>query len=160
MRAEGTMEGVNVPSSFQDENLLGTFPDTSCLANFRLSLPGRLFADARAQIFFQTGEGPGKGGMVLPVREIGKVIFADDFRQLVAPKSDEGGKFAGVRVQALPFFQRRAISQRGGKKVALLLRKLTSLTSTSLYSLPACSILAKYIHGFLDQDLRHHSAVM
>ena len=26
-----------IPSSFQDENLFGMFPDTSCLANFRLS---------------------------------------------------------------------------------------------------------------------------
>jgi hypothetical protein len=32
--------------------------------------------------------------VVLPVREIGDVIFADFFRQI----------FAGVRVQALPFF--------------------------------------------------------
>jgi len=39
------MEGANVPASFQDGNLLGVFPDTSCLANFRLSLPGRLFAE-------------------------------------------------------------------------------------------------------------------
>jgi hypothetical protein len=41
IRAEGTMDGANVPPSFQDGNLLGAFPDTSCLANFRLSLPGR-----------------------------------------------------------------------------------------------------------------------
>jgi len=54
----------------------------------------------------------------LPVREIGEVIFADGFRQPVAPKSDEGGSFAGVRVQALPFFQRRVIRQRDGKKFA------------------------------------------
>jgi hypothetical protein len=37
------MDGANVPSSFQDGNLLGAFPDTLCLANFRLSLPGRFF---------------------------------------------------------------------------------------------------------------------
>ena len=43
--------------------------------------------------------------MVLPVREIGDVIFADFFRQI----------FAGVRVQALPFFQRCVIRQRDGK---------------------------------------------
>jgi hypothetical protein len=34
------------------------------------------------------------------------VIFADFFRQI----------FAGVRVQALPFFQRRVIRQRDGDK--------------------------------------------
>jgi hypothetical protein len=51
-------------------------------------------AAAGAQIFFQTGEGAFKGGVVLPVREIGEVLFADGFRQI----------FAGVRVQALPFF--------------------------------------------------------
>jgi len=39
------MDRTKAPSSFQDENLLGTLPDTSCLANFRLSLPGRLFAE-------------------------------------------------------------------------------------------------------------------
>lgn len=70
--------------------------------------------------------------MVLPVREIGEVIFADGFRQLVAPKSDEGGIFAGlsrrnqvkadVRVQALPFFQHRVIRQRDGGKFAALFR--------------------------------------
>ena len=72
------------------------------------------FTDRSAQIFFQTGEGAFKGVGVLPVREIGEVIFADFFRQLVAPKSDEGGSFAGVRVQALPIFQRRGIRQRDG----------------------------------------------
>jgi len=46
--------------------------------------------------------------VVLPVREIGDVIFADFFRQI----------FAGVRVEALPFFQRRVIRQRDGKKFA------------------------------------------
>jgi len=46
IRAEGTMDGVNVPPSFQDGNLFGAFPDTPCLANFRLSLPGRLLANA------------------------------------------------------------------------------------------------------------------
>jgi hypothetical protein len=35
-----------------------------------------------------------KGVVVLPVREIGDVIFADFFRQI----------FAGVRAQALPIF--------------------------------------------------------
>jgi hypothetical protein len=50
----------------------------------------------------------------LPVREIGEVIFADGFRQLVAPKFDEGGSFAGIRVQALPFFRRRVIRQWDG----------------------------------------------
>jgi hypothetical protein len=59
----------------------------------------------------------GKSGVVLPVREIGEVMFADFFRQLVAPKSDEGGSFAGGRVQALPFFQRRVICQRDGKSL-------------------------------------------
>ncbi len=82
------MDGANVPSSFQDGILSGTLPDTSCLANFRLSLPGRLFAEAGAQIFFQAGEGAFKGVVVLPVREIGEVIFADFFRQI----------FAGVRI--------------------------------------------------------------
>ena len=37
----------------------------------------------------------------LAVREIGEVKFADGCRQLVAPKSDEGGNFAGGRVLAL-----------------------------------------------------------
>jgi hypothetical protein len=50
---------------------------------------GRLFTDARAQIFFQAGEGASKGGVGgrpqgLPVREIGDVIFADFFRQIFA----------------------------------------------------------------------------
>jgi hypothetical protein len=40
------------------------------------------------------------------------VIFADFFRQ----------SFAGVRVQALPFFQRRVIRQRDGEKFAPLFR--------------------------------------
>ena len=66
-----------------------------------------LFADAGAQIFFQPGEGAFKGGAVLPVREIGDVMFADGFRQ----------SFAGVRVQTLPFFQRRVIRQRDGKRL-------------------------------------------
>ncbi len=84
IRAEGTMDGANAPSSFQDENLLGAFPDTSCLANFRLSLSGRSFAEAGAQILVQPGEGAFKGVAVLPVREIGEVIFADFFRQIFA----------------------------------------------------------------------------
>ncbi len=40
------------------------------------------FSDADAQIFFQPGEGAFKGVVVLPVREIGDVIFADCFRQI------------------------------------------------------------------------------
>ena len=39
-----------------------------------------LFADARPQIFFQTGEGFFKGVVILPVGKIGDVIFADFFR--------------------------------------------------------------------------------
>ncbi len=38
-------------------------------------------AKAGAQIFFQAGEGAFKGVVVLPVREIGEVIFAGFFRQ-------------------------------------------------------------------------------
>jgi hypothetical protein len=38
--------------------------------------------NGRAQIFFQAGEGAFKGVVVLPVREIGDVIFADFFRQI------------------------------------------------------------------------------
>lgn len=60
-------------------------------------------------------EGAGKGGGGRPVREIGEVIFAVGFRQLVAPKSDGGGSFAGGQVKALPSFQRRGIRQRDGK---------------------------------------------
>jgi hypothetical protein len=37
-----------------------------------------------AQIFFQTGEGGFKGIVVLPVGEIGEVVFADFFRQIFA----------------------------------------------------------------------------
>lgn len=42
------------------------------------------FPNARAQIFFQTGGGGFKGVVVLPVGEIGEVIFADFFRQTSA----------------------------------------------------------------------------
>ena len=70
--------------SLQDGEYFGAFPDTSFLANFRLSLSGRLFAEAGAQIFFQPGEGGFKGVVVLPVGEIGEVIFADCFRQIFA----------------------------------------------------------------------------
>lgn len=80
----------------------------------RLTALEKSFAKAGAQIFFQAGEGAGKGVVVLPVREIGDVIFSDFFRQI----------FAGVRVQALPFFQRRVIRQRDGKKFAPLFRAL------------------------------------
>ena len=69
-------------------------------------------------------KGAGKGGVVLSVREIGQVMFADGCRQPVALKSDEGGSFVGGRVQALPFFQRRVIRQRDGKKFAPLFRTL------------------------------------
>ena len=41
-------------------------------------------AKAGAQILFQPGEGGLKGVVVLPVREIGEVIFADFFRQIFA----------------------------------------------------------------------------
>ena len=83
------MERANVPSSFQDGYWFGAFPDTSCLANFRLSRSGQFFADARAQIFFQAGEGAFKGVVVLPVRGIGDVILADFFRQIFANESRE-----------------------------------------------------------------------
>ena len=43
-----------------------------------------LFAEAGAQIFFQAGEGGFKDGVVLPVGEIGDVMFADGFRQIFA----------------------------------------------------------------------------
>ena len=59
-------------------------------------------------------EGAGKGGGGRPVREIGEVMLADGCRQ----------SFAGVRVQALPFFQRHVIRQREGKKFAPLFRTL------------------------------------
>jgi hypothetical protein len=49
----------------------------------------------------QSVQGAVKGGEGLSVREIGEVIVADGFRQLVAPKSDEGGSFTGVQVQTL-----------------------------------------------------------
>ncbi len=68
--------------------------------------PALSFADARPQIFFQPGEGAFKDVVILPVREIGEVIFADFFRQC----------FAGVRVQAFPSFQRREIRQRDWEK--------------------------------------------
>jgi hypothetical protein len=44
--------------------------------------------------FFQPGEGGFKGVKNFPIGEIGDVVFADFFRQI----------FAGVRIQALPFF--------------------------------------------------------
>ena len=56
-------------------------------------------------------EGAGKGGGGRPVREIGEVMLADGCRQ----------SFAGVRVQALPFFQRRVIWKRDRKTFAPLL---------------------------------------
>lgn len=59
------------------------------------------------QIIWGTSEDKGGGGR--SVRETGDVIFADFFRQ----------SFAGVRVQALPFFQRRVIRQRGGENERL-----------------------------------------
>jgi len=68
----------------------------------------------------QSVQGAGKGGGGLPAREIGEGIFAGGGRQFVAPKSDAGGSFAGVRVQTLPFFQRRVIRQRDGKMFAPL----------------------------------------
>ena len=82
---------------------------------WRLSAPATLHLPMLVRKFFPSrlaepklqrrlGEGAFKGVVVLPIREIGEVIFADFFRQPVAPKSDEGGSFAGVRVQALPFF--------------------------------------------------------
>jgi hypothetical protein len=40
-----------------------------------------LLADTRPQIFFQTDKGAFKGVVVLPVREIEGVTFADFFRQ-------------------------------------------------------------------------------
>ena len=62
--------------------------------------------------------------MVLPVREIGDVIFADFFRQI----------FAGVRVRALPFFQRREIRQRDEKKFAPLYSNQRIISSVRLIS--------------------------
>ena len=53
------------------------------------------------------------GADTAPLQEIGEVMFADGCRQ----------SFAGGRVQALPFFQRRGIRQRDGKKIALLVRE-------------------------------------
>lgn len=47
-------------------------------------------AKAGAEIFFQTGEGAFKGGVVLPVREIGDVIFENLFRQSYASRSVGG----------------------------------------------------------------------
>jgi hypothetical protein len=73
-----------------------------------------LFADAQPQIFFQTGEGAFKGVVVIPVREIGDVIFADFFRQI----------FAGGQVPTVPFFQRRVIRQQDGKKFACAAKRL------------------------------------
>ena len=69
-----------------------------------------LLAEAVVQIFFQ----PARRAEVKRRR----------VRQLVAPKSYEGGSFAGVRVQALPFFQRRGIRQRDGEKFTPLFRAL------------------------------------
>jgi hypothetical protein len=50
-------------------------------------------AKTGAQIFFQTGEGAFKGVVVLPVREIGEVMFAFPCRAV-----------AQRRRKALPFF--------------------------------------------------------
>ena len=63
---------------------------------------------------FPDGRRRGQRRRGLPVREIGEVMFADGCRQ----------SFAGVRVQALPFFQRRVIRQRDGKKFAPFFRAL------------------------------------
>ena len=95
---------------FRTGNVLGAFPDTSCLANFRLSLPGRLFAEAGAQIFFQPGEGGFKGVVVLPVGVIGEVIFADFFRQI----------FAGGGSQTFPRAQDFLVHQPDGKNDSLV----------------------------------------
>jgi hypothetical protein len=72
---------------------------------------GAFFADVRVQIFFQPGEGAFKGVVVLPVREIGEVIFADGFRQ----------SFAGVRVQTCPFFNDAESVNGMGKSLRLFL---------------------------------------
>ena len=65
-------------------------------------LPSQSFSRAGAQILFQPGEGLFKRVVVLPVRNVGDVIFPDFFRQI----------FTGVRVQALPFFQCLITRQR------------------------------------------------
>ena len=99
--------------SLQDGEYFGAFPDTSFLANFRLSLSGRLFAEAGAQIFFQPGEGGFNGGAVLPVGEIGEVIFAGGFRQ----------SFAGGGSQTFPRGQGFHVRQLDWKKVARISRR-------------------------------------
>ena len=50
----------------------------------RLACRAEASAQAGLQIFFQPGEGGFKGVVVLPVGEIGEVIFADWFRQIFA----------------------------------------------------------------------------
>ena len=67
-------------------------------------MPCHSFAEAGAQIFVQPGEGGLKGGVVLPVGEIGEVMFADGFRQI----------FAGGGSQTFPRAQGFYVQQPSG----------------------------------------------
>ena len=110
----------------------------------------RLLRDGGPQIFFQTGEGAFKGGVVLPVGlieqhrtsniehrtlnvwrfqaircwmfNVQRSMFCSQF---FASLSRHNAVKTDVRVQALPFFQRRVIRQRDGKKFAPLFRAPT-----------------------------------
>ena len=55
-----------------------------------------------------------------PTLHRGDVIFADFFRQLVAPKPDEGGIFAGVGIQTFPRVQDFHVYQPDEKEVVLV----------------------------------------
>jgi hypothetical protein len=59
--------------------------------------------EAAAQIFFQPGEGGFDGVVVLPVGEIGDVMFANFFRQIFTGSPRRNKVKADVRVLALPF---------------------------------------------------------
>jgi hypothetical protein len=53
----------------------------------KLETPHVVSYETEVQIFFQPGEGGSKGGVVLPVREIGGVILALGFRPLLIRSS-------------------------------------------------------------------------
>jgi hypothetical protein len=73
------------------------FPDFACHF-LDGSFLRRLLRDGEAQIFFQPGEGTFKGVVVLPVRKIGHVIFADLSCRAEATRKRIRQIFAGVRV--------------------------------------------------------------
>jgi hypothetical protein len=91
IRAEGTMDGANVPSSFQDGNFRGRYQTLRVWLISGCPCRDDYLPVLVRKSFSRRAKARAKAAGGCQFEKSGGVIFADGCRQLVAPEQSEGG---------------------------------------------------------------------